>query len=159
MLGKVMNLSIFNVGGITVYIKLTNSIRCILLHKKWSFPLKISTVNATKSAGNCGWIWSHLPKKSLMERFIFLCSAFSLDSWGRLLNRPMFLKQSYLITPPGEYMIPLHKTCLNLMFYGLYLTVFYFVSKYFLTYHLQMWTDNGFTCSCKYCVDLNQKRL
>ena len=25
------------------------------LHKKWSFPLKISSVNATKSAGNCGF--------------------------------------------------------------------------------------------------------
>ena len=25
------------------------------LHKKWSFPLKISSVNVTKSAGNCGF--------------------------------------------------------------------------------------------------------
>ena len=26
------------------------------LHKKWSFPLRISSVNVTKSAGNCGFI-------------------------------------------------------------------------------------------------------
>ena len=25
------------------------------LHKKWSFPLRISSVNVTKSAGNCGF--------------------------------------------------------------------------------------------------------
>ena len=37
------------------------------LHKKWSFPLRISSVNVTKSAGN----WSHLLKKPLMENFIF----------------------------------------------------------------------------------------
>ena len=44
------------------------------LHKKLSFPLKISLVNVTKSAGNCGFelrIWSYLPKKSLMENVIF----------------------------------------------------------------------------------------
>ena len=37
------------------------------LHKKWSFALRISSVNVTKSAGNC----SHLLKKSLVESFIF----------------------------------------------------------------------------------------
>ena len=38
----------------------------VSLHKKWSFPLRISLVNVTKS-----WIWSHLLKKSLMENSIF----------------------------------------------------------------------------------------
>ena len=28
---------------------------CYQLHKKWSFPLKISSVNVTKFAGNCGF--------------------------------------------------------------------------------------------------------
>ena len=32
-------------------------------HKKWSFPLRVSSVNVAKSAGNL--------KKSLMENFIF----------------------------------------------------------------------------------------
>ena len=36
----------------------------MLLHKKWCFPLRIFSVNVTKSA-------SHLLKKSLMENFIF----------------------------------------------------------------------------------------
>ena len=27
----------------------------LLLHKKWNFPLRISSVNVTKSAGNCGF--------------------------------------------------------------------------------------------------------
>ena len=36
------------------------------LHKKWSFPLRISPVNVTKSA-----IWSDLLKKLLMENLIF----------------------------------------------------------------------------------------
>ena len=40
--------------------------------KKLSFPVRIFSVNVTKSAGN--WIWSHMLKKSLMENFIFLCS-------------------------------------------------------------------------------------
>ena len=43
----------------------------ISLHKKWSFPLRISSVNVTKSAVFCG-------KKSLIENFIF-CSVFGLD--------------------------------------------------------------------------------
>ena len=37
------------------------------LHKKWSFPLRISLVNVTGKLR----IWSHLLKKSLMENFIF----------------------------------------------------------------------------------------
>ena len=28
---------------------------CITLRRKWSFPLRISSVNVTKSAGNCGF--------------------------------------------------------------------------------------------------------
>ena len=42
---------------------------CLLLHKKWSFPLWISSVNVNKFAGKLQ-IWSHLVKKSLMENFI-----------------------------------------------------------------------------------------
>ena len=39
------------------------------LHKKWNFPLKIPSVNVTRSPGNCGF-WSQVLKKSLMENFI-----------------------------------------------------------------------------------------
>ena len=38
--------------------------------KKWSFPLGISSVNASKSAVFLR-IWSHLLRKSLIENFIF----------------------------------------------------------------------------------------
>ena len=40
------------------------------LHKKWSFPLRISSVNVTKSVV-FGGFGEHIPKKSLMENFIF----------------------------------------------------------------------------------------
>ena len=46
-------------------VKFQNSI-----YKKWSFPIRTSSVNVTKSKRNCG-IWSHLLKKSLIENFIF----------------------------------------------------------------------------------------
>ena len=38
------------------------------LHKKWSFPLRISTVNVTKSAGNCGF--GHIYWRN-PENFVF----------------------------------------------------------------------------------------
>ena len=52
----------------------------ITLYKKWSFPLRISSVNVTKSAISFGflWIWWHLLKKYLLENFIFLQS-----EWGK----------------------------------------------------------------------------
>ena len=47
-------------------INIFNSYHCT---KKWSFPLRNSSVHVTKSAGNCGF--GHLLKKALMEHFIF----------------------------------------------------------------------------------------
>ena len=46
------------------------------LHKKWSFPWRLSSVNVTKSAVSSHLlknllIWSHLLKKSLMEGTLF----------------------------------------------------------------------------------------
>ena len=34
---------------------LSSDVSIIQLHKKWSFPLRISSVNVTKSAGNFGF--------------------------------------------------------------------------------------------------------
>ena len=42
----------------------------ITLHKKWSFPLRISTVNVTNPQFPAD-IWSHLLKKFLKENLIF----------------------------------------------------------------------------------------
>ena len=49
----------------------------LAMHKKWSFPLRISSVNVNKFSGNCG-IWSDLLKKWLMENSIF-CAVLSLS--------------------------------------------------------------------------------
>ena len=40
------------------------------LHKKWSFPLRISFSKCDQIRSNLR-IWSHLLKKSIMENFIF----------------------------------------------------------------------------------------
>ena len=42
------------------------------LHEKWSFPLRISSVNVTKSAGFCGF--SHIYDEILNGKLHFLCS-------------------------------------------------------------------------------------
>ena len=55
------------------------------LYKKWSFRLRISSVNVAKSAKKLR-IWSHLLKKSLMQNFIFLCSKISMV-WHIKSNR------------------------------------------------------------------------
>ena len=55
------------------------------LHKKWSFPFRISSVNVTKSAVSLR-IWSHLLKKSIMENFI-ICAVLLTEDGG-LLQRP-----------------------------------------------------------------------
>ena len=42
------------------------------LQKKWSFPLRISSVNATKSAGNCGF--GHIYWRNTWWKTSFLCT-------------------------------------------------------------------------------------
>ena len=46
----------------------------LTLYKKWSFPLRISSVNLTKSAGNCGF--GHIYWKN-PERKTFFCAVWS----------------------------------------------------------------------------------
>ena len=41
-------------------------------HKKWSFPLRISSVNVTKSAENCGF--GHINEEILNGKLHFVCS-------------------------------------------------------------------------------------
>ena len=53
----------------------------VSLHKKWSFPLRISSVNVAKSAGN--YEFSHISRwKSIMENFIF-CAVFVVSYDGK----------------------------------------------------------------------------
>ena len=48
--------------------------KIVALHKKLSFPLKISSVNVTQSAGNCGF--GHIIEEILNGRLHFLCSVY-----------------------------------------------------------------------------------
>ena len=87
----------------------------IALHKKWSFPLSISSVNVNKSAGNCifcaGWkswtiTWNEIFRKLLNicdETFLKEHGAFTLCSkklWVCLsryeLSSPPDIKRFYL---------------------------------------------------------------
>ena len=45
----------------------------VTLHKKWSFPLRISSVNVTKSAGNCGF--GHINWRNPLWKTSFFCAA------------------------------------------------------------------------------------
>ena len=48
------------------------SISFMTLHQKWSFPLRISSVNVTKFATNCGF--GHIHWRNLNGKLHFLCS-------------------------------------------------------------------------------------
>ena len=73
----------------------------IALHKKWSFPLRISSVNMTKSTGNCGLVT--FTEEILNGKLHFLCSVGSstpltyreLDPWSVI----DFLSNSSISTP------------------------------------------------------------
>ena len=57
--------------------KCPNEIKYILL-KKWSFPLRISSVNVTKSARSCGFGHIYWKMDNLMENFVFCAVIFLL---------------------------------------------------------------------------------
>ena len=50
----------------------------IALHKKWSFPLRISSVNVTKSAGNSGF--GHICWRDPIWKTSFSCAAFAKEN-------------------------------------------------------------------------------
>ena len=60
------------------------------LHKKWSFPSRISSVNVTKST-----IWSHLLNKPLIENFIFC--AVPISSWSLFKKKAPQLNEKWNI--------------------------------------------------------------
>ena len=72
------------------YNRASNSLR-----KKWSFPLRISSVNMIKSA--ILRICSHLLKKPVMENFIFCACNSNESCGGQSLNR---IINSYWHTVP-----------------------------------------------------------
>ena len=56
------------------------------LHKKWSFPLRISSVNVTKSAGN--WVFGHIYWTNPEWKTSFLCSDKKTSRLGYLPFSP-----------------------------------------------------------------------
>ena len=45
----------YQLGFLLPIFYLNVSVKIWTLHKKWSFPLRISSINVTKSPGNCGF--------------------------------------------------------------------------------------------------------
>ena len=83
------------------------------LHKKWSFPLRISSVNVTKSAGNCRF--GHIYWKNLNGKFNFLCRR---NSWFNVPNNQIstfILFENALVLFKVPF--PSHKKCENTGFH------------------------------------------
>ena len=58
-------------------------VACLTLHKKWSFTLRISSVNVTKSAVSCGLV--SFTEKILNEKLNFLCRVSPIEPVNGLL--------------------------------------------------------------------------
>ena len=62
--------------------------------KKWSFPLRISSVNVTKSAVSCGF--GHIYWRN-MENFIFLCSASQFHRVLQICSNECWIRARWII--------------------------------------------------------------
>ena len=76
----------------------------IPLHKKWSFQLKISSVNVTQSALFC--VFGHLLKKSLMENFIFCAVIVCIGVSTPLKYHPLFLAKPLPLKSANCHTLP-----------------------------------------------------
>ena len=84
--------------------------------QKWSFSLRISSVNVTKSAGN----WKHLLKKSLMENFMFFFAVtFKRKIKSLIITKTKFWNLWNLIY--SELLIFILYFCIPCNFYHFYL--------------------------------------
>ena len=72
----------------------------LTLHKKWNFPLRVSSINETKSVENCGF--DHIYWRNPYGKFHFLCSVnstFSENITGRpflYMVKNEFAKSSHM---------------------------------------------------------------
>ena len=78
------------------------------LHKKWSFPLWISTVNLR--------IWSYLRKKSLMENFIFCVVSHNSKTSSILVRKLKFLKKMVVSSAKSTTTISWSPICMPIIF-------------------------------------------
>ena len=77
-------------------------------HKKWSFPLRISSVNLQ--------IWSHLLKKSLMENFIFCVVSHNSKTSSILVRKLKFLKKMVVSSAKSTTTISWSPICMPIIF-------------------------------------------
>ena len=67
------------------------------LHKKWSFPLRITSVNVTKSVGNC--VFGHIYWRNRYWKTFFVCS--DNDDWranfSMILFSPLYTRYVKII--------------------------------------------------------------
>ena len=67
------------------------------LHKKWSFPLRICSVNVTKSVGNC--VFGHIYWRNRYWKTFFVCS--DNDDWranfSMILFSPLYFRYVKII--------------------------------------------------------------
>ena len=78
------------------------------MHKKWSFPLWISTVNLR--------IWSYLLKKSLMENFIFCVVSHNSKTSSILVRKLKFLKKMVVSSAKSTTTISWSPICMPIIF-------------------------------------------
>ena len=64
------------------------------LHKKWSFPLRISSGNVTKSAVSSGF--GHIYYRNPYWKTSFLCSDWSSKSWTKYLEQSKEMQENWL---------------------------------------------------------------
>ena len=64
------------------------------LHKKRSFPLRISSVNVIKAAVSCGF--GHINRRNPTWKTLFLCAVQSNASRGNAFTRKLCKNHSYL---------------------------------------------------------------
>ena len=58
----------------------------LTLHKKWRFPLRISIVNVTKSAGNCGFVYIYWTNPQWKNSFFVQCNNIVISKFVEIKN-------------------------------------------------------------------------
>ena len=66
------------------------------LHKLWSFQLKISSVNVTKSSGNCGS--GYFTEEILNGKLHLLCNVFCVEGFSEEMDYLMMISDDVAVT-------------------------------------------------------------
>ena len=58
----------------------------LTLHKKWHFPSRVSPVNVTKSAGNCGFVYIYWTNPQWKNSFFVQCNNIVISKFVEIKN-------------------------------------------------------------------------